>query len=281
MSDESVTNEVILLINELDILKDKLLQEQAMIFKNYHLLNDCKITPAFINLEKRKAGYCNIVTSDNTPVYTSNPPEIRAGVASFYKGVYGKQLVTATKNNIEQFLTADIDIDPINKLKSRRIPDSLKKEIEGNLTKEELTQALFHNMKPHSAPGIDGFSVAFVRNFWTSLDDLVWLSINNMKAKGKLSSTFKAAILKLLRKGDKDSTQAGNFCPISLLSVFYKIASSAISNRIKKMLTHIIGKQQKAYLPHDNIGSVLLNILGMIEQSNDDNTAGLILLIDF
>ena len=91
--DESITNEVTLLNNELDILKDELLQEQAMIFKNYHLLTDCKIMPAFINLEKRKAGYCNIVrlqigtTTDNTPVYTSNPPEIRAGVSSFYKGV--------------------------------------------------------------------------------------------------------------------------------------------------------------------------------------------------
>ena len=91
---------------------------------------------AFINLEKRKAGYCNILrlqigtATDKTPIYTSNPPEIRAGVASFYKDVYGKQPVRPTKNYIEQFLTADINNDTINELKSHRIPDTLIKKIE-------------------------------------------------------------------------------------------------------------------------------------------------------
>ena len=54
-----------------------------------------------------------------------------------------------------------------------------------------------------------------------------------MKTKGKLTITLRTATMKLLQKGDKDPTNPNNFCPISLLSVIYKLASCAISNRLK------------------------------------------------
>ena len=114
-------------------------------------------------------------------IYTSNPQEIRAGAASFYTDVYGKQIVRPTREDIEKFLSADIDNDPINELRTRKIPNKLREQIEGNLTK-----ALFHYMNPYSAPGIDGLLVAFIWNFWTSLEELEWLSFNNMEKKSKL-----------------------------------------------------------------------------------------------
>ena len=104
------------------------------------------------------------------------------------------------------------------------------------LTPKELTDTLFRNMKPHSAPCIDGFSVLFVRKFWESLVDLVWVALLSIKDKGMLTKTLRTAILKLLHKGDKDLTSLGNYVPISLLSVFYKVASCAITNRLKNVL---------------------------------------------
>ena len=73
------------------------------------------------------------------------------------------------------------------------------------------------------------------------------------------------AIFKLLRKGEKDPTLAANFRPISLLSVIYKLASCVIKTRLKKVISQIIGKQQKAYVENDNIGSVLLNLLASMK----------------
>ena len=75
---------------------------------------------------------------------------------------------------------------------------------------------------------------------------MVTKAVNNSKYKGKLTMTLRTAIFKLLRKGEKDPTLAANFRPISLLSVIYKLASSVITNRIKKVIPQIIGKQQKA-----------------------------------
>ena len=87
-------------------------------------------------------------------------------------------------------------------------------------------------MNGTSAPGVDGFTV--IRKFWTPLGTLVINAVSNSKSQGKLTITLSTAIFKLLRKCEKDPTMAANFRPISLLSVFYKLASYVITNRIKK-----------------------------------------------
>ena len=106
-------------------------------------------------------------------------------------------------------------------LTSRCISDNIRKKWEKNLSKDELTNALFEDMKPNSTPGIDRFSLLFVRLFWDSLVDFVQKSFSSMKIKSSLISTLKTAILKLFRKGTKDSTLPGNYHAISLLSVFF------------------------------------------------------------
>ena len=102
-----------------------------------------------------------------------------------------------------------------------------------------------------------------------------------MKTKGKLTTTLRTSIMKLLQKGNKDPTNSNSFRPTNLLFVIYKIASCAISNRIEKNLPVIIGKQQKAYVPNDNIDSCLLNLLSTIQHCNKNKLDGLLLLIDF
>ena len=89
-----------------------------------------------------------------------------------------------------------------------------------------------------------------------------------MQGTYNITSTLRTAILKLLRIGDEDATLAGNFHPISLPSEFYKIASCVITNRMKKVIPLIIGKQQKTNVPYDNIGSVLINLLSTMQEHN-------------
>ena len=99
--------------------------------------------------------------------------------------------------------------------------------------------------------------------------------------KGKLTITLRTALMKLLQKGDKDPTDPNSFLPIRLLSVIYKLASCAISNRINTTLKFIIWKQQKAYTSSGNIGTCLLNLLTTMLHCNKSKKDGLLLLIDF
>ena len=89
------------------------------------------------------------------------------------------------------------------------------------------------------------------------------------------------AIIRLLRKGDKSSLLPGNYRPISLLSIFYKLASACITRRIKPVLARLVGIEQKAYLSENNIGSVIMNLVKMIHYCNAKKKAALLLLVDF
>ena len=84
-----------------------------------------------------------------------------------------------------------------------------------------------------------------------------------------LTITLRTALMKLLQKGDKNPTNPNNHRPISLLLTIYKLASYAISNRIKNIFKYIIWKQQKAYISSDNIGTCLLNLLSTMLYCNE------------
>ena len=95
------------------------------------------------------------------------------------KAIYAKQEVDNDKNSIENFLNSQGDHLPYLKLKNRAIPNDIRKAMEGVITEEELKTCLFKNMKPKLAPGLDGFTVAWLRKFWFELAKLSTLAIND------------------------------------------------------------------------------------------------------
>merc|ERR1712082_415079 len=135
-------------------------------------------------------------------------------------------------------------------------------------------------MNGNSSPGSDGFTVAYLRAFWSYLKYPTLDALNDIQHKG-LTQTLRGAILKLLRKGDKDPLGLGNYRPISLLSIFYKLASCCITQRIKPAVEILIGKQPKDYIDKNNIGSCILNLLNLMKHVNKKKIPSIILLIDF
>ena len=111
--------------------------------------------------------------------------------------------------------------------------------MEGPLSDFELTDTLMNSMKGASAPGIDGFTVAWLRQFWPHLRTLVRMALNEMYDESAMANMCKLAIIRLLRKGDKSPLLPGNYRPISLLSIFYKLASACITRRIKPVLAYL------------------------------------------
>ena len=68
--------------------------------------------------------------------------------------------------------------DTMNALQSKKLSNQQKLALEGKLTKQELETQLFKHIKNTSAPGIDGFTVAWVNEFWPDLCDLCVESVN-------------------------------------------------------------------------------------------------------
>ena len=86
--------------------------------------------------------------------------------------------------------------------------------------------------------------------------------------------------MKILQKGEKDPLEAGNYRPISSLPVFYKMASGVITRRLQTVIEDVIGVLQKAYSQKRNIGSVLINLLNLMDEANKKKMNSIILSID-
>ena len=184
-------------------------------------------------------------------------------------------------NDLRAFLGGNNDRRVLEVLDSRKLTNEERDSLEGEISRAELKTQLFKHMRPSSAPGIDGFTVAWVRKFWADLEDLCYNAINNCYQKGQLTIMLKTAIMKLLRKGEKSKLEASNYRPISLLSVFYKLASGVITRRLESVIEKVLGRQQKAYSRKKNITSVLLNVINMIHSSRDSKRSSLIIAVDF
>ena len=74
--------------------------------------------------------------------------------------------------------------------------------MEGKLTDDELHHALFEHMNGSSSPGVDGFTVNYLRVFWPDMKDLTRDALN-ASIGNRLTRILNSAIIKLLRKGEK------------------------------------------------------------------------------
>jgi hypothetical protein len=120
---------------------------------------------------------------------------------------------------------------------------SLLKPFEGKEVKEVLFQ-----MFPTKAPGPDGYPTHFFQTHWEVCGEEVTSSVIRV-LRGEddmreINKTFIVMIPKVVGADD-----LGQFRPISLCNVIYKIASKVMANRLKVLLLEIISEEQSAFVP--------------------------------
>ena len=91
----------------------------------------------------------------------------------------------------------------------------------------------------------------------------------------------KQGIIRLIEKKNKDKRYLTNWRLIFLLNVDVKIASKAITLRLKKVLSDLISKDQCAYLKERNIFDAVRTIGDITDYTKLYNLPGLMVTIDF
>jgi exonuclease III len=161
-----------------------------------------------------------------------------------------------------------------------KLTSELSVTLEGKLTYSEILASL-KKMKNGKSPGPDGFTSEFFKFFWLDLGKFIINSLNYAYTVGNLSVSQKQGLITCIPKGKKPKQFLKNWRPISLLNVTYKLASSAIANRIKTVLPHIINEDQKGFIEGRQIGEVTRLIYDIMEYTESVQKPGLLLLIDF
>ena len=152
--------------------------------------------------------------------------------------------------------------------------------MEGLLTYEELSNAL-KCTKNNKSPGSDGFSAEFFKCFWKDIGHFVLKSLNYAFVNGELSITQKLGIISCIPKGDKPKRFLSNWRPISLLNIVYKLASTCISERIKRVLHYLISEDQTGFMSGRYIGDNIRILYDILYYTEVQNIPGMFLRVDF
>jgi hypothetical protein len=211
-----------------------------------HLVAE-KINPKFLQLANSSVQVVEqkIICNDNLEIFESVNAQkdyITNYFANIYRNVPGT--VRPYEGCIEDFLGPDIVGN--QHVSSKKVPENMKQNFESNLTSEELDEAL-RTMRNKSAGGPDGFSVKFIKRFWSFFRIPLTNYSSYCVQNGTLTDNFKCASIKIIpKKGDLRLIK--NWRPISLLNVMYKIIAKALNNRLKKAAPCIISRSQKGFI---------------------------------
>ena len=228
-----------------------------------------KSSKFFLSLEKSRQKsntISELKTGSNT--YTKDE-DILGCAANFYENLY--QSTNPSKEDIDKYLE---QIKPEKRLSSEEL-----NSCEGKVTYDECISVI-KLMKDNRAPGLDGISVEFYKAFWHIFGELLVESFNEAYDVGSLSESQKCAVISLIfKKGNKHDI--GNYRPISLTNVDYKILAFVLANRIQNVIKSIINPNQVAYIKGRYIGCNIRLIEDIIELCDKEEKGGILMMLDF
>ena len=107
------------------------------------------------------------------------------------------------------------------------------------ITDEEIKKTLF-SLKDNKAPGLDGFSVGFFKKSWSIVGLDTINASRSFFSRGRLLKQVNATTIHLIPKVPNPS-KIKYFRPISCCNTIYKCIAKLIANRIKGVLSDLVG----------------------------------------
>lgn len=137
-----------------------------------------------------------------------------------------------------------------------KVTEQMNKDLLAQVSDKEIKEAVF-SIRADSAPGPDGMTALFFQRFWKEIGDQILCEVKEFFNHGCFDKGWNFTHLCLIPKIVKP-TKMTDLRPISLCSVFYKIISKIMMQRIKPMLSMIVSPNQSAFVPERNISDNIL-----------------------
>jgi hypothetical protein len=256
--------------NELEVLRSKKIDGAMLRSRVKWLDAGEKPSSFFLNLEKRNCvnkKINRVVGADGLNKCTSRG--IQNECFHFYEKLYSEKNLQPV--HLQNFMISD---------NFAKLNEYQKQDLEGPIQYEELILAL-KKMQNNKSPGLDGYTVEFFKMFFNDISWYLLRSLNESFESGCLPNTQRRGVITLLPKGQKPREFLKNWRPISLLNVSYKLASSCIANRLKRVLPDIISSDQSGFMAGRFIGENIRQVYDIMNYTEKNNIPGLLLLIDF
>lgn len=115
-----------------------------------------------------------------------------------------------------------------------------------NLTQVEIQQAL-RSLGPFKAVGPDGFHAKIIQDNWQAFGPAITNEAQNFFEIGVMRSDVARSNLVLIPKSDEAIT-VGQFRPISVCNITYKLISKILTLRMKPFIHSLVSGSQCAFI---------------------------------
>ena len=266
----SISNEIETLENELKNIREKRMEGTLIRSRARWIQDGEKPTRYFCNLENRNFVSKEIHRLNVNGKIVEDEDQIIEEVRLFYKDLYSSR-----DEQLE-----DIELGLILNEQTPKLNEEAANSLDGPITLEEAGQVL-KQFSHNKSPGTSGFTVEFLKVFWSHLGPVLIKSFNYSCEINQLPKSLTEGIITCIPKAGKDKTLLKNWRPISLLNVSYKIFSGIIAKRIRNILPQIISEDQTGFMSGRFIGDNIRVIYDILDYANIHEKKGILLLIDF
>uniref|UniRef100_A0AAZ3PI26 Reverse transcriptase domain-containing protein n=1 Tax=Oncorhynchus tshawytscha TaxID=74940 RepID=A0AAZ3PI26_ONCTS len=125
---------------------------------------------------------------------------------------------------------------------SRRLLEDIREVMEAQISLEEVESAL-RRMGKGKVPGMDGLPAEFYLKFWGILGPVVLEVLKAILETGVPGGSMAVGVLSLLyKKGEV--TDLGNWRPLTMLCVDYKLLAKVLADRLRTALSYFVHEDQ-------------------------------------
>ncbi|XP_059635323.1 uncharacterized protein LOC132277486 [Cornus florida] len=200
-----------------------------------------RCTSYFYNKMKQHRNFNAITLVENDSGQTTEDMgHIRTWFVDFYKKLFEKR-----DASLQEF---DLPVKQLS-----------VEEVEGldGLVSEEEIKGVVMGFNPDKLPGPDGFPARFYQTFWSVVGKEVVAAVQYFLSSSGMPMGVSSCFLTLIPKVG-NAKEMGDFRPIALCNLLYKVITKIMANRLARVLNSLIGPEQSAFVQGRKIQDTLI-----------------------
>lgn len=187
----------------------------------------------------------------------------------FYRDLYS-QSDASEEHCIDSFL-GSLDLPLIS--------ESENEHLIKPISTQEINAAI-SRLKSGKAVGPDGYNSQWYRILRTELVPILLKTFNYILLNGVVPPSWREATISVILKEGKDRQECGNYRPISVLNLDYKLFTSILARRLEKLLPNLINLDQSGFIHHRQTTDNIRRILHILGQIQNDKTQAIVGSLD-
>jgi exonuclease III len=160
-----------------------------------------------------------------------------------------------------------------------RLSQDQKNSLEDPISVAEVSDAM-KGMQGNKTPGYDSIPIEFYWKFSNDLTRILCALFNSFSVTGKMHDTAYMGIISLLYKGLGERYLRGNWRPLTMLNIDYKIFTKIMAKRLDPVIATLVHPDQTSSVPGRNIQHSLAHVMSVVHYAKAHNAEAMILSVD-